>query len=176
MKRLLFLLMLFAIIAAPVYSVVIGVSPNVKNLCMVPGENATAIFTVSSASNRTETLSIQVMNLSWVTGDKRVSIPSMSGVPTTFYVETAGLPEGMYTTDLYYCAEPIVASIPVKSCIKSQMNVNLSYACSENYDAYAKAKQGKELLYCAFVGALLAALALFFYRKKVSKIKKARKR
>jgi hypothetical protein len=127
------LLFSFLILVTPAWAFVIGVSPTTQNVCVAAGENASITFMLQTAgTNRTERLSVSILNLTWVTAASYADIPPAALVEFPVFVSPpAELTEGMYAATLYICAMPPEASgIDVVPCLMPEVHVNVSSACA----------------------------------------------
>ncbi|MFQ6020557.1 MAG: hypothetical protein ACE5J4_00870 [Candidatus Aenigmatarchaeota archaeon] len=132
MKYLILLILFFLLLSSTITyaSIVIGISPVKQNICVAPGETKNVEYIVSTNSSQIETLSVYVLNLTWIKSDKEIDVLPKIGKRLILSVSPPiELSEGSYGTTIMVC-KFYPGMIGLKGCLEGELFVNISEECS----------------------------------------------
>jgi len=130
--RPLVILFIFILLATPVFSTVIGVTPADQTICAAPGYSTNTVFYVSSSSSEfTEQLSVAATNFTWVTTNKTIELPPHTQLPMLVTANPPmDLPEGSYMTYIELCMSVETPDkIAIQSCLGPTLTINVDKSC-----------------------------------------------
>jgi hypothetical protein len=131
--RALVILFTFILLATPVFSTVIGVTPADQTICVAPGHATSTVFHVSSSSSEfTEQLTVAVSNVPWVTTNKTIELPPHTQLPMLVIANPPrDLPEGTYMAYIELCKSVETPDkIAIQSCLGPTLTINVDKSCA----------------------------------------------
>ena len=111
---------------------VASISPINKSTCLSSQDSETIYYTVSSSSNESQIFLFYVLNLTWIHTNDSVLMPPQSAIQLPFYIAPRNVPDGNYTTRIWFCRQEVQANITgytVRNCLEGSINVEVSERC-----------------------------------------------
>jgi hypothetical protein len=130
-KTISFIIVALLLLSAPIYSVVIGISPAEKHVCVGPDEINKFSFFPSTDSEVPYKVDI-ILNspILEITGAETLFLQPKT---TTDYEITVISDEiGYYNSGVYICGTSDQGSYAVKQCIRGDLFVNVTEDCSSS--------------------------------------------
>jgi hypothetical protein len=176
MKKLLLSLIFLIFLSTAVYPVAIGVSPETREICMGPQEIAETSFFPSTNSEVPLELDVQITSTIDIQGNTTLILKPMDITEYRVFINRP--PAGLYSSDIYFCANSEIDGQEVKKCIKSKIITNVTTACSIDTEIYTSIIENK--LFIQISLAILVILSIIFLisnsSKRTRKRQKAKKK
>jgi hypothetical protein len=127
-KTLLFAILMIIVLSTPIYSVVIGISPSEKHICVGPDETNKISFFPSTDSEVPYGVEILIDQRDIViTGPKTLFLQPKKTTEYEIIVITKEI--GYYNSSIYFCGTAEQGIYDVKQCVRGYLFVNVTEDC-----------------------------------------------
>lgn len=148
--------------------VVIGVTPAERNICVAPGFEASADFTLSTNSSGPVSAQLAFLGADWLAYPETVNFTGNFASLRVWALPPNGTAQGNYPITVYMClnTEKAEGVTSVNSCVKPSMSVTVSDACAPPpLPPEPEQLELKPILRAVILLAIAIVLSILLFRK-----------